>query len=367
MRLTLFFTRGVSLRIWREAGILDRELALYRRLMDRGVLVDFITWGDAGDLEYGEVLGGIRIFCNRWRLRRGLYERLIPWLHFRALRSADVVKSNQMDGADAALEAARFWGKPLVARCGYMASDFAAREQGVDAPETRRLLNLESTVFEAADRVVVSTQAMADEVAARIPKAGGKLAVHPNFVDTELFKPDAGAKPDVDVLFIGRFHAQKNVENLLEALARTRVSARLIGEGPLKETLRGKYGDLDGRLAWDNRVDHASLPALINGARLFVFPSNYEGHPKVLLEAMACGGAVIGGDSPGVREEIDHGVNGWLCGLAPDAIAEAIQNLLGKDEERKKLGEAARDYVAARYSLDTIAQKELALFQEMTG
>ena len=154
MRLTLFFTRGVSLRIWDEAGIPERELALYRRLMDQGVQVDFITWGDADDLKYGAALGGIRLFCNRWGLRRGLYERLSPWLHVRALRRADVIKTNQVDGADVALKAARFWGKPLVVRCGYMASGFAAREHGDGAPETRRLLNLESSVFQAADRVV---------------------------------------------------------------------------------------------------------------------------------------------------------------------------------------------------------------------
>ena len=51
-RLVLFFTRGVSLRAWDEAGLLDREAALYRRLAEQGVEVSFITYGRDDDLAW---------------------------------------------------------------------------------------------------------------------------------------------------------------------------------------------------------------------------------------------------------------------------------------------------------------------------
>ena len=138
MHLVLFFTRGVSLQTWASVGSLEREIALYLRLGEKGVHVTFITYGGSGDLQYASQHDGIEILCNRWNLPPRWYERLLPFLHARILRSADVIKTNQTNGADVALRAARIWRKPLIARCGYMWSEFAQRRGATNEVELAR-------------------------------------------------------------------------------------------------------------------------------------------------------------------------------------------------------------------------------------
>jgi len=114
-------------------------------------------------------------------------------------------------------------------------------------------------------------------------------------------------------------------------------------------------------------LPHPSLPEFINRAALYIQPSLYEGHPKTILEAMACGKAVIGGDSPGTREVIQHGVNGWLCGTSPSEIRQAILHLLENAPLRQKLGENARAYILQHCSLDKVIELETALYQKLLG
>ena len=117
LHLTLFFTRGVSLHTWAQNGSLEREVALYLRLQQqKGVQISFITYGEKTDLRYRDRLQGIEILCNHWNLSARIYEQLIPLLHKRALSRATLIKTNQTNGAEVALRAARFWHKP-AARC----------------------------------------------------------------------------------------------------------------------------------------------------------------------------------------------------------------------------------------------------------
>ena len=71
-----------------------------------------------------------------------------------------VVKSNQVQGADTALAAARLRNKPFIARCGYLPSDNIEREHGADSPQAIQAEGLERLVFSQADRVVVTTAAI---------------------------------------------------------------------------------------------------------------------------------------------------------------------------------------------------------------
>jgi glycosyltransferase involved in cell wall biosynthesis len=113
-------------------------------------------------------------------------------------------------------------------------------------------------------------------------------------------------------------------------------------------------------------VQHRQLPGILKSADLFVLPSRYEGHPKTLIEAMACGLPVVGTDVPGIREIIQHGENGYLCGTSPEEIREAIRVILGDSERRVRMGRNAREFVVEHFALDRIVEKELALLEELT-
>ncbi|MDP6786451.1 MAG: glycosyltransferase family 4 protein [Rhodospirillales bacterium] len=364
IRLGFFMTRGMSLEAWERNGLLDREAALYRRLQADGVEVGFVTYGGPEERNYASHLSGMRILCNHWRLAPRLYERLLPCFHARWLLRCDVVKSNQVQGAMVALQAARLWRKPLVVRSGYLLSDFQANSEGNEAPSTHAAFKIEEEVFSAAQRIVVTSPAMAATVGSRIAGAAAKTSVIPNYVDTELFRPDSKVQKDIDVLFVGRLAPQKNIEALLAAVARLDVGVTMVGDGPKCDLVENARARLNGRLQWIERVDHSELPALMRRARAFILPSLWEGHPKTLIEAMACGVPVIGGDVAGIHDLIRHGEDGWLCDIHPEAIGAAIEHILTNPEMARELGRKARSRASAEFSLDRIAKRELSLLRE---
>ena len=363
--LALFFTLGNSLESWRQCGILEREVAVYRRLRTMGFRVSFVTYGDRSDTVIAEALQGIEVLYNRYGLPAKLYEYLLPRLHGKALQECDVFKTNQTNGGQVALCAARLWRKPLIARCGYMWSEFAARQHGQDSPDWRSAVSVERRVFSEAARVVVTTRSMRDDVQTRILNAGRKTVIIPNYVDTETFQPEPDRQNTARIVFVGRLSAQKNVAALLEAIEPLNVTATIVGVGDQEESLKQRFGTLNGRIEWVGNMPHRELPQLLNAATVFVMPSLYEGHPKALLEAMSCGLPVIGADSPGIRELLEHGVNGYLCAPTAAGVRAAVMTLGEQPTLSARLGQAAREYVVANFSLDRVVEREVALIREV--
>ncbi len=365
VNLVLFFTRGVSLRTWAMMGMLDREVAIYRRLMEHDFQVSFITYGDASDLNYGEKLPGIRVLCNEASLPPEQYEAELLTIHSRALEDCHVIKTNQSNGAEFALDAALAF-KPLVARCGYMWSLNWEREFGYDSSEARHARSVEEEVFSEADKVVVTTDAMRSNIIRRIPQAKDKVQVIPNYVDTDLFRPYNTPREENSLIFVGRIAPEKNLEALLTAVSKLPVFLTLIGEGRLRPELQSRFSDLGGRVTWEGNIPNSQLPDFFNRSEIFILPSLYEGHPKTLIEAMACGMPSIGADSPGIREIIRHRENGYLCGTDAEAIRRSIHVLIEHPDLRQKLGEKAHELALGEYSLNSVLELEKALLLEAT-
>ena len=92
------------------------------------------------------------------------------------------------------------------------------------------------------------------------------------------------------------------------------------------------------------------------GSTVFVLPSYYrEGLPRSTLEAMATGRAVISTDSPGCREPIVHGENGWLVPVRnPQSLAAHMQRFIDTPELAAQMGRRSRAMVVDRYSVDHV-------------
>jgi glycosyltransferase involved in cell wall biosynthesis len=365
IHLMLFFTRGVSLRTWSMMGNLEREVAIYRRLIDLGFQVSFLTYGDASDLDYADKLGNIRVLCNESAYPLEEYESRLMEIHGPALRTATVIKTNQTYGGELALSTAQLLRIPFVARCGYMWSFNAAREHGPESPVAREARRVEDKIFRHAHRVVVTTEAMRQMVEQRLPETVARVLVIPNYVDTETFRPSERGEGERSLVFVGRIAPEKNLAALLEAIRPLRIRLTLIGEGRLRPELHRQFSDLDGRVTWEGNVPNPLLPEYLNQAGIFVLPSLYEGHPKALLEAMACGLAVIGGDSPGIRDVVRHGETGYLTGTDPASIRAAIEEFLGRPGLVERLGLNGREYVVRNYSLERILAMEASMLREV--
>lgn len=126
MRIVLFMTRGMSLAAWEKNGSLERELALYAELAKYGCKTTIISWGDKQDKIIADRYSWLKVCANTWNLSQQRYEQLMPVLHAAHLIRADLIKSNQANGADCAWRCARLWQKPFIARCGYIWSQLSA-------------------------------------------------------------------------------------------------------------------------------------------------------------------------------------------------------------------------------------------------
>ncbi len=349
-------------------GILDREVALYRALRPHLRRVTFVTYGDSRDLSYGDHLDSIRVVCNSWRLPGRLYRNLMPRVYPLLWRGPIIAKSNQVPGSEVALKAAHLAGKRFLARCGYLYSEFIARQNGENSVKARYAQDLERRVFRAADHVQVTTSAMQESVVERYGVAKEKISVIPNYVDTELFQPEVGVSRNPRrICFVGRFHPQKNPLALLDAIEGLDVELEMVGDGPLADEVRQKVSDRGLPVRFLGNVPHRALPSILNGAGLFVLPSHYEGHPKAVLEAMACGLPTIGTDVPGIREIIRHGETGYLCGTSAQELRDAIKHVTTDSDLRARMGLKAREYVVERFALDRIVDMELGLLEKMAA
>ena len=365
VRLVLFFTRGLSLRVWDQIGILEREAALYRRLAAALRRITFVTYGDH-DRPYASRLGGIRVQCNRWGMSATRYERylehVLPWSWIGPV----VIKSNQIQGADVALAAARLRKRPFIARCGYLPSDNLERAHGAESPQAKGAQALERHVFAGADRVVVTTPAIRHTILHRYQLPPDRVRVIPNYVDTSLFAPAQCEAPGPSrLLYVGRLEQEKNPGVLLDAVEGLKVELLMVGKGSLGEALTRQVAERRLPVTFLGNVPNAELPRLINSSAAFIMPSLIEGHPKALLEAMACGRPVIGTNVQGIRELITDRVTGLLCEPHPDRLRTAICDVLNDESLRNKLGAAARAHVAERFSLERVAEMESALLDEI--
>lgn len=366
--LVLFFTEGVSLRTWDEGGMFEREVALYRRLQARGCRITFITYGDARDRAYAARLPGITIRCNRWGLNLDRYRRWLPVLHAPALARCDVIKTNQSQGADVALRAARLWHKPVIARAGFM---WALMLQDVPNEMSSRydvptLIANERAAFTQAQHAVVTTGRMRQHIIEQFGVPEGRVTVIPNYVVTDLFAPTrADYSGNRKLLFVGRLQEQKNLPGLFEAIRGLDVELTVIGGGVLAEILKAQAERERLPVQFISNVPNPELPRWLNAADLFVLPSFSEGHPKVLIEAMACGLPVLGADTVGINDVIRHRETGYLCGTAPEAIRAALLDVLGDADLRARMSHNARQYVLDHYALDQIVEQEIGVIQSV--
>ncbi|MEM9296804.1 MAG: glycosyltransferase family 4 protein [Bacteroidota bacterium] len=357
-------TREGSLKKWDTDGMFDREVALYEAMRDRGHAVTIVTYGDHSDLHYRDRLKGIKILCNRYRWPLEKYEARMPWLFWCIFRKSDLFKTNQTYGGKQALMVARKFNKPLIARCGYMWSEFIKEWKGDKNKSYTESLQLENNLFCGANHVVVTTDLMKDSILGRMNHLQNHISVIPNYVVTDVFKIRKNMGKNFDLLFIGRICEQKNIEPLLQACKKGGWSLKLIGKGPLKNVLSKKYSD--SSIMWEDAVPNSDLPNEINSAKVVVLPSLFEGHPKVLIEAMSCEACIVATSVKGIKEIIQDGKNGILSSTDSESLYQNLYQTLSAGEEfRLSIGRNARDFVVSNYALNKIVDIELELYKRL--
>jgi len=117
---------------------------------------------------------------------------------------------------------------------------------------------------------------------------------------------------------------------------------------------------------WELRED---MPEVLKQASVVVLPSYYpEGLPKILLEAAASGRPIVTTDTPGCREIVRHGENGFLVPPRdPVALAEALHVMLRDSALRGSMGARGREIAVNEFSEERILGETLAVYRELLG
>ena len=371
VRVALFFTWDVSLALWQEKGLLQREVRFYRELARRGVDVTFLTWGGAEEEALAAEMPEINVvplykYLPRPKNKalRGLLSLAAPWAAREALRRTDIIKTNQMWGGWCAVIAKLMFGKRMVSRCGYELYQFTVK-QGHSWPRRAFIWAISFMTYRVADLVCVATAEDKDFVVAHFGVKAEKIDIRPNWIDTDVFRPMVEAQKDGRVLYVGRLNAQKNLEALVDAAANGNWPLDIVGEGELKEALRARAAAAGADVTFMGAVPNTDLPGIYNRYPVYVLPSHYEGNPKTLLEAMACGRAVVGADAPGIASVIEDGRDGVLCAKDADGLRAGIARVMNDAPLRAALGAEARRKIERTQTIGALIDKEIESYQSL--
>ena len=233
--------------------------------------------------------------------------------------------------------------------------------------------HMEGTCLRLADAVFSSSRCSIDWCVRHYGLDPTAIPVIHAGVDTQLFSPPASRRPGPRmIVFVGKIARNKGVELLLDAALRLSTECpdlqlRLIGRGErqMVESLRrkAKAAGKSAMLDLPGFIDRRDLPQYLREADVFAAPSYYEGGPGfVYLEAMACGLPVIGCEGSGANEAIIPEQTGLLVPPGNvEALVGALRRLLTDAEDRRAMGQQARDYVCAKADSQSCL-KQLAAF-----
>lgn len=264
---------------------------------------------------------------NGWLCARTLHAPLREF-------APDVVLSYWLyPDAFGAMHAARRAGLPLVV--GARGSDLRVRDA-----VSRRLTR---PVLHAAGRILVVSEDLGRVAARDYDADPARIRAIPNGCDATIFHPrdrnEARAALGIDadaelVVYVGRLVPEKGLRELLDAMAtlapqRPKLQLALVGEGPMR-------AELDAKVAADSTL-RVHLPGAqgphevarwMAASDLVTLPSYSEGHPNVLVEALACGRPVVATPVGGIPEVVDADCGLLVAARDPIALAAGLRDAL---------------------------------------
>lgn len=261
----------------------------------------------------------------------------------------------------------------LLGRCAAALAGTHRVVSSVRVAETRRWhLLLDGLTQGLIDRESAVGQAVLEHTARRARVSRRKLFRVPIGLDPADVAPPAPRLPGPPrILGVGRLHAQKRWEDLIDALAALADrdwTAQIVGEGPEREAL-------EARIAAAGLSDRVALPGyrspigpVYRAADLFVLPSSWEGMPNVVLEAMAHELPVIATTVGATAELLADAPRD--CGVLvpphrPDRLTAAIAALLDDPARRAELAERAQARALSEFSVDRMIELTTRVYEEL--
>ena len=244
--------------------------------------------------------------------------------------------------------------------------------------------HLDRWSLRAAHRVITVSHAFARDLKAiGVPEQRIRVlhnSIAPNWFDSvrgqekKFWREQLGLRDDERVILaVGRFSKEKALDDLVTAFAQLlraqpQIKARLVlvGDGPE----RGPVQQLSAELGAQEYILFAGQVSdprpYYAAADVLAMPSLSEGSPLALLEAMAAGLPIVATEVGGVPEMVHHQQNALLVApRQPAALAQAMQQLLNDTDLAQRLGAAAQNTVASRFTPEAHRAARMEFYREL--
>jgi glycosyltransferase involved in cell wall biosynthesis len=273
--------------------------------------------------------------------------------------------------------AARVAGTPAVVNA-IMGLGFVFSSNSTKARLLRPVVQqlLKSALSRSGSRTIVQN---ADDLAFlgrnRIATPGTVRLIPGSGVDVELYTKAPPPEGVPTVILPARLIRPKGVVEFVEAARRLlaegcRARFVLCGAPDPSNPASLSDAEINSFVAsgvvenWGWRAD---MPSVLASANIICLPTYYgEGVPKSLIEAAASGRAIVTTDTPGCRDIVKHGVNGWLVPPRDvEALARALREAITQPDVARGCGERGRALVKNGFSLQDIIGQTLAAYDEL--
>jgi rhamnosyl/mannosyltransferase len=234
-------------------------------------------------------------------------------------------------------------------------------------------------MFERADRIIVTSTTYL-ETSPLLVRFKEKCVVIPLGIDREKFDK-RGCEEEITtirshyrrriVLFVGRLTHYKGIPYLLEAMKWVSGRLLIIGKGELEPQLRDQVAqnNLSTKVDFLGELEERKLVPFFHACDLLVLPSitRNEAFGLVQLEAMACGKPVVSTRlETGVQYVNQDGKTGLIVPPRDsEALADAINRLLGDGDLRKRMGIEGRRRVEREFTKEKMARRTLKLYERV--
>ena len=367
MHIVLFFTFDYSLKTWFDSGHITRELKFYNYLIEKGIKVSFVTYGDMEDLK---ILKNTKIDVypiysltkkSKFKFINILKSIFLPIKLKKKIDLSSqniIVKQNQLMGSWVSIIFKFLINGKIYTRTGYDMYLFSIKE---NKGFVKKLLYFLLTQITILFSNYYSVTSKSDQTFLRNKFLGAKnIIVRPNWVDVEMDSKQQ--KYEDRLLAVGRLEKQKNFSELLHAVRETGFSVDIYGEGSLKEELIEVAKKLEINLNIYNNVENEQLLDIYKKYKYFVSSSIFEGNSKVVLEALANGCLVIAKDIENNREII-----GDDCGLLyKKNLNELLIKCQNRELEVSELTKNASNKIRKTYSREKVFSDYLSDFKNIT-
>ena len=377
----------------RELGARGVPVDIFTRRQDRqsptvqplscGVRVIQLHAGPAAPYDKNQVLTYLPEFVSRMRCFADGEDLTYDMLH-----------SHYWLSGEAALRLRPIWRVPVVHMFHTLAAMKNAVARSDEEVETQKRVTIEQRLLREADAVVAATTMDKAQMVWNYSADTDRIRVIPCGVDPRRFQPrprltarrELGLDDDAVVLLaVGRMEPLKGFDALIRAAAllsadapelRSKLRVLLIGgeredepalwnsEQHRLDGLRRELG-LAGQVVFLGAQPQELLPLFYSAADVVAAPSHYESFGLAVLEAMACGAAVVASNVGGLALTIEDGRSGLLSPV-DDAVglAAQLQRVLSDRElaERLRLGALRR---SGEYSWPTVTKRVLSLYGEL--